>query len=82
VILQQAEAAGLVEKVTRMQHGRRLTQAGRDFLDSIDGAYEKKLDSDSWIVRNVPVSEAVVEQVEDDVAGDDVEVVKEDKDGK
>ena len=36
VILQQAEAAGLVEKVTRMQHGRRLTQAGRDLLDSIE----------------------------------------------
>jgi hypothetical protein len=26
----------LVEKVTRMQHGRRLTQAGRDLLDSIE----------------------------------------------
>ena len=36
VILQQAEAAGLVEKVTRMQHGRRLTPAGRDLLDSIE----------------------------------------------
>ena len=36
VILQQAEAAGLVEKVTRMQHGRRLTAAGRDFLDAIE----------------------------------------------
>ena len=36
VILQQAEAAGLVEKVARMQFGRRLTQAGRDLLDSIE----------------------------------------------
>ena len=36
VILQQAEAAGLVEKVTRMQHGRRLTAAGRELLDSIE----------------------------------------------
>jgi len=36
VILQQAEAAGLVEKVARMQFGRRLTQVGRDFLDSIE----------------------------------------------
>jgi small subunit ribosomal protein S19e len=36
VILQQAEEAGLVEKVSRLQHGRRLTQAGRDFLDSIE----------------------------------------------
>ena len=34
-ILQQAEAAGLVEKLDKLQHGRRLTQKGRDFLDSI-----------------------------------------------
>jgi small subunit ribosomal protein S19e len=36
VILQQAEAAGLVEKVMRMQHGRRLTAKGRELLDSIE----------------------------------------------
>jgi len=35
VILQQAEAAGLVEKILRLQHGRRLTQTGRDLLNSI-----------------------------------------------
>ena len=35
-ILQQAEAAGLVEKVDRLQHGRRLTEKGRDFLDAIE----------------------------------------------
>lgn len=34
-ILQQAEAAGLVEKISKLQHGRRLTQKGRDLLDSI-----------------------------------------------
>ena len=34
-ILQQAEAAGLVEKLDKLQHGRRLPQKGRDFLDSI-----------------------------------------------
>jgi small subunit ribosomal protein S19e len=50
VILQQAEAAGLVEKVTRMQHGRRLTQAGRDFLDSIDESYDSEIKSEDWIV--------------------------------
>ena len=67
VILQQAEAAGLVEKVMRMQHGRRLTQQGRDFLDSIDGAYED-LNSNDWTVKSVPV-------VEEEVAGEeDVEV--------
>ena len=36
MILQQAETAKLVEKVSRMQFGRRLTKAGRDFLDSIE----------------------------------------------
>lgn len=34
-ILQQAESAGFVEKVDKFQFGRRLTQKGRDFLDSI-----------------------------------------------
>lgn len=36
VILQQAESAGLVEKLDKLQYGRRLTQKGRDFLDSIE----------------------------------------------
>lgn len=62
VILQQAEEAGLVEKVTRMQHGRRLTQAGRDFLDSIDGAYEDAVNSSEWIVRGVPVVEQATQE--------------------
>jgi small subunit ribosomal protein S19e len=35
VILQQSEKAGLVEKVTGQQFGRRLTAKGRQFLDSI-----------------------------------------------
>ncbi len=67
VILQQAEAAGLVEKILRMQHGRRLTQAGRDFLDSIDGAYENKINSDDWVVTSVPVVEQEVAEQEEAV---------------
>ncbi|MBT6690241.1 40S ribosomal protein S19 [archaeon] len=63
VILQQAEAAGLVEKVLRMQHGRRLTQAGRDFLDSIDGAYDGDIDSSDWVVKNVLVVEQPIDEV-------------------
>jgi small subunit ribosomal protein S19e len=43
-ILQQAEAAGLVEKVSRFQHGRRLTPKGREFLDSIKVEDRKGLD--------------------------------------
>ena len=35
LILQQSEAAGLVEKVTGRQFGRRLTTKGKQFLDSI-----------------------------------------------
>ena len=54
VILQQAEAAGLVEKVLRMQYGRRLTQEGRDFLDSIDVPTELTVDSEQWTVENTP----------------------------
>ena len=34
-ILQQAEQAGLVEKVEKQQFGRRLTEKGRQLLDSI-----------------------------------------------
>jgi|GEM_PF-198852 small subunit ribosomal protein S19e len=64
VILQQAEAAGLVEKILRMQHGRRLTQAGRDFLDSIDGAYENEIDSSNWVVQNVPVVVQPIDEAE------------------
>jgi len=41
VILQQAEKAEFVEKITGKQFGRRLTGKGRDFLDSIKIAGEK-----------------------------------------
>ncbi len=51
VILQQAEAAGLVEKITRLQHGRRLTQAGRDFLDSIGTSEDAVLETAKWVTE-------------------------------
>jgi len=35
VILQQAEAAGFVEKIKGKRYGRMLTQRGKEFLDSI-----------------------------------------------
>lgn len=35
VILQQAEAAGLVEKVKEKKAGRKLTEKGRHFLESV-----------------------------------------------
>ena len=52
VILQQAEAAGWVEKMDKMQHGRRLTQAGRDLLDSIEAPMESMIDSSGWTVQS------------------------------
>ena len=55
VILQQAEEAGLVEKVTRLQHGRRLTQKGREFLDSIDVEEKAGLDFEASVTRNMEV---------------------------
>ena len=82
VILQQAEAAGLVEKILRMQHGRRLTQSGRDFLDSIDGAYEGELNSDDWVVKNVPVADVQEDEVETVVENTDVEEKINDKSGE
>lgn len=57
IILQQAEAAGLVEKVTRMQFGRRLTQAGRDFLDSIDVEEKAGLNFEDVAVKEVQITE-------------------------
>ena len=72
VILQQAEEAGLVEKINRMQHGRRLTQEGRDLLDSIEVEEKSGLDFDCVTVKSVlPVvvedGEEVVEEVEDKI---------------
>ncbi len=44
VMLQQAEQAGFVEKLDKVQFGRRLTEKGRNFLDSIkiEGAKDGK----------------------------------------
>ena len=61
VILQQAEVAGLVEKVNRMQHGRRLTVKGREFLDGIE-VEEKK---------GVEILEDVVEDLGNETGSED-----------
>ncbi|MBT3642909.1 30S ribosomal protein S19e [archaeon] len=62
VILQQAEEAGLVEKVARLQFGRRLTQSGRDLLDSIEVEEKKGLDFENTIV----VPKEVVEDIQEE----------------
>ena len=55
VILQQAEAAGLVEKVLRMQHGRRLTARGRELLDSVEVEEKEGLNFETVSVKPVEV---------------------------
>ena len=57
VILQQAEAAGLVEKVLRRQHGRRLTESGRDFLDSIEVEDKVGLNFEDISVKDVEITQ-------------------------
>ncbi len=63
VILQQAEKAGLVEKVNNAQHGRRLTQTGRDLLDSIT-INEDLIDMDKFTVPTKVIQEEVEEIVD------------------
>jgi len=50
IILQQAEEAGLVEKMNKLQHGRRLTKKGREFLDSINLDSKEGIDFDKMVV--------------------------------
>jgi small subunit ribosomal protein S19e len=57
VILQQAGAAGLVEKMDRLQFGRRLTQKGRDLLDSIEVGEKVGMDLGDAVVKIVPKKE-------------------------
>lgn len=63
-ILQQAETAGLVEKVDRLQFGRRLTQKGRDFLDSISVPVEKVVEKPKAVEKKV--EETKVEKENED----------------
>jgi small subunit ribosomal protein S19e len=73
VILQQAEAAGLVEKVSRLQHGRRLTQSGRDFLDSIDVPGKVMVDSSEWTVApSMGQVEQEVPELEDEDISEEI----------
>ena len=66
VILQQSEKAGLVEKISRLQHGRRLTAKGRDFLDSIKVPEKKGIDFNEVVVRQAEVEEDTEEEINED----------------
>lgn len=75
LILQQAEKAGLVEKVLRLQHGRRLTQKGKDLLDSIKVEEKKEIDYSSVSIKNLAKQEApedyeINEEVSEDEDGE------------
>jgi len=54
LILQQAEKAGLAEQETKFQHGRRLTEKGREFLDKIEVAEVAPLVLDDLVVEDKP----------------------------
>ena len=78
-IFQQAEAAGLVEKVNRMQHGRRLTQKGRDFLDAIEvEEISTGIDIEDVIIEKAKPIEQVEEDIQE-VSEEGVEKVIEEK---
>ncbi|MFA5061114.1 MAG: 40S ribosomal protein S19 [Candidatus Pacearchaeota archaeon] len=53
-ILQRAEKAGFVEKVSRFQHGRRLTEKGKEFLDSIKIKERPEMDYNSLRIEKYP----------------------------
>jgi small subunit ribosomal protein S19e len=67
LILQQAEKAGLVEKVKDTQFGRRLTKKGRDFLDAIKVKEVETIVLGQYIgkERAVEVQEELNENVEE-----------------
>jgi len=71
VILQQAEAAGLVEKLARLQFGRRLTAKGRELLDSIEVEEKKGLDFESVkVVEPTGTAEEIVETPAEEVSAE------------
>jgi small subunit ribosomal protein S19e len=77
VILQQAEAAGLVEKVSRLQHGRRLSAKGRELLDSIEVEAKKDLDYEAISMKPMEIIKKDDSELEkDDSSEPKVEEVK------
>ena len=61
-ILQQGEKAGFLEKVKDKRSGRRLTQKGKDFLDSIK--YERKKEVKEPVEKEIGIKEGKKEKVE------------------
>jgi len=73
LILQQAEKAGLVEKVKDTQFGRRLTKKGRDFLDAIKVAEIQATPLSQYIGKEkvIEAQEELNENVEEQFVQDE-----------
>jgi len=65
VILQQAEKAGLVEKLSNLQYGRRLTKKGKDLLDSIDVEEKAGLSLGDIVTESINEQKDLEESTED-----------------
>jgi len=70
LILQQCEKAGLVETVKDKQFGRRLTQKGRDFLDSIKVADVTIRELEDYIGKDKVIVE---QELNEDIVEDGTE---------
>lgn len=79
VILQQAEVAGLVEKVLRVQHGRRLTAKGRELLDSIEVEVKENLNFETISTNPLEVITKDINQSQDN---DIIDVEERDEEGE
>lgn len=75
LILQQAEKAGLVEKVKDTQFGRRLTKKGRDFLDAIKVAEAQEIPLNQYIGKEKPVK--AQEELNEEIAENGIEAQSE-----
>ena len=73
-ILKQAESAQLVEKIAKLQFGRRLTKKGREFLDSIaSGIKFETTDAMASMTTKVTKSAEIVQEVAQDIATEENE---------
>ena len=62
-ILQQAEKAGLVETIKNDQFGRKLTQKGKDLLDSIKISEKAKIEYSTYIGKAKKIQTEQVEEI-------------------
>ena len=61
-ILQQAEKAGFVEKLNKLQFGRRLTDKGKEFLDKINIESKEEINYEGFLVHSPKKENIDIEQ--------------------